>query len=143
MQIGSKEAGIGFKIYSLYTENYFWDFIFISLKHGISESTKVPGLTDIDNVIYNLYKQLSGGPNQYIVYTNNFFTNMDLYTALREIGIGTIGITKAGSVSAELLAFNGPSDKTKTWGLTEMISLKKKMKPLGPDDVYKRGPRKG
>ena len=24
-----------------------------------------------------------------------------------------------------------------------MMSLKRKMKPLGPDDVYKRGPRKG
>ena len=24
-----------------------------------------------------------------------------------------------------------------------MMSSKRKMKPLGPDDVYKRGPRKG
>ena len=56
MQIGSKEAGIGFKIYSLYAENYLWDFVFTSLKHGISELTKVLGLIDIGNIIYNLYK---------------------------------------------------------------------------------------
>ena len=114
MQIGSKEAGVGFKIYSLYTKNYFWDFVFISPKHGISESTKVPGLTNIDSIIYNLYKQLPGGLNQYIIYTDNFFTNVDLYTALREIGIGAIGIIKAGSVFIELLALNNSSDKTKT-----------------------------
>ena len=67
---------------------------------------------------------------------------MDLYTALREIDIDTIGITKAGSVPTELLTLNSPSDKIKTWGLIQMMSLKRKMKPLGPDDVYKRGPRK-
>ena len=39
---------------------------------------------------------------------------MDLYTALREIGIGAVGTIKAGSVPIELLALNGPSDKTKT-----------------------------
>ena len=113
MQIGSKEAGIGFKIYSLYTENYFWDFVFTSPKYGISELTKVLGLTDIGSVVYNLCKQLPGGLNQYIIYTNNFFINVDLYTALREIDIDIIGIIKAGSVFAELLALNGPSDKIK------------------------------
>ena len=40
---------------------------------------------------------------------------MDLYTVLREVGIGAVGIIiKAGSFSAELLALNDPSDKTKT-----------------------------
>ena len=90
MQISSKEARIGFKIYNLYTENYLWDFIFTSPKYGISESTKIPGLTNTGSVVYNLCKQLPGGPNQYIVYTDNFFTNVDLYTALREIGIGAV-----------------------------------------------------
>ena len=141
MQIGSKEAGVGFKIYSLCAENYFWDFVFISFKYGISELIKVSGLTDIGSVVYNFCKQLLGGPNRYIIYTDNFFTNVDLYTALREVGIGAVGTTKAGSFPAELLALNGPSDKTKTWGLTQMMSSKR-MKPPGPDDVYKRGPRK-
>ena len=68
---------------------------------------------------------------------------MDLYTALKEIGIDTIGTTKVGFVSIELLALNNPSDKTKIWGFTEMMSLKRKMKFLGLDDVYKRGLRKG
>ena len=39
---------------------------------------------------------------------------MDLYTALREIGIDIIGIIKAGFVSAELLALNNPFNKIKT-----------------------------
>ena len=142
MQIGSKEAGIGFKIYSLCAENYLWDFVFTSPIHGISESTKVPGLTDTGSVVYNLCKQLPGGRNRYIVYTDNFFTNIDLFTALRDIGIGRIGTTKAGSFPVELLALNVPSSKQKSWGLTYMMSSRR-MKPPGPDDVYKSGPRKG
>ena len=111
MQIGSKEAGIGFKIYSLCAENYLWDFVFTSPIHGISESTKVPGFIDTGSVVYNLCKQLPGGRNRYIVYIDNFFTNIDLFTALRDIGIGGIGIIKAGSFPVELLALNGPSNK--------------------------------
>ena len=42
---------------------------------------------------------------------------MDLYTALKEVVIGTIGTIKVGSFPTELLALNSPSDKTKTWGL--------------------------
>ena len=52
----SKAAGEDFKIYSLYEKDYFCDFVWTSPKHGISESIKIPGLTDINNVIYNLYK---------------------------------------------------------------------------------------
>ena len=142
MQIGSKEAGVGFKIYSLCAENYLWDFVFTSPKHGISESKKVLGLTETGSVVYNLCKQLPGGENRYIVYTDNFFTNVDLYTALREVGIGVVETTKVGSFPVELLALNNVSDKLKTWGLTQMMSAKR-MKPPGQDDIYKRGPRKG
>ena len=39
---------------------------------------------------------------------------MDLYTALKEIDIGTIRTIKAGTIPTELLALNNPSDKTKT-----------------------------
>ena len=54
--IYNKAAREGFKIYSLCEEDYFWDFVWTSPKHGISESTKVSGLTDTNNVVYNLYK---------------------------------------------------------------------------------------
>ena len=114
MQIGSKEAGVGFKIYSLCAENYLWDFVFTSPIHGISESIKVPGLTDIGSIVYNLYKQLLNSLNRYIIYTDNFFANVDLYIVFRKIDIDAIGITKAGFFPTELLALSGPSDKTKT-----------------------------
>ena len=114
MMICSKAAGEDFKIYSLYKEDYLWDFVWTNPKHGISESTKVPGLTDTGSVVYNLCKQLPGGPNRYIVYTDNFFTSVDLYNTLKDIGIGAVGTTKAGSFPAELLALAGPSKKQKT-----------------------------
>ena len=56
MIIYSKAAGEGFKIYSLYKEDYLLDFLWISPKHGISESIKISGLIDINSIIYNLYK---------------------------------------------------------------------------------------
>ena len=43
---------------------------------------------------------------------------MDLYTALKEVDISTIGTIKAGFFPTELLALNNPSDKTRTWGFT-------------------------
>ena len=142
MMMCSKAAGEGFKIYSLYEEDYLWDFVWTSPKHVISESIKVLGLTDTGSVVYNFYKQLLGGSNRYTVYIDNFFTSVDLFSALKDIGIGAVGITKAGSYPAELLALNGPSRKHKTWGLQAMMSSKR-MKPPGPEDVYKSGPRKG
>ena len=138
----NKAAGEGFKIYSLYEEDYLWDFVWTSPKHGISESIKVPGLTDTNSVIYNLYKQLPGGPNRYIVYTDNFFTSVDLFSALRDISIGAISTTKTGSYPTELLALNKPSKNQKTWGLQAMMSSKR-IKPPGPEDIYKSRPRKG
>ena len=113
----SKAAGEGFKLYSLCAEDYLWDFVWTSPTQGISESTKVPGLTETGSVVYNLCKQLPGGSNQYIVYTDNFFTSVDLFSALRDIGIGAVGTTKAGSYPAELLALDRPSKKQKIWGL--------------------------
>ena len=143
MQIGSKEAGVEFKIYSLCTRNYLWDFVFASPIHGISELIKVPGLIDTGNIVYNLCKQLLGGINRYIIYIDNFSTNVDLFTALRDIGIGGVGIIKAGSFLflVGLLALNGSSSKQKSWGLTYVISSKR-IKLSRSDDVYKSEPRK-
>ena len=62
-------------------------------------------------MIYNLYKQLPGGPNRYIIYTDNFFINIDLYFALRDISIGTVNTIKAGSYPAELLTLNSLFNK--------------------------------
>ena len=67
---------------------------------------------------------------------------MDLFTAFRHIGIGRVGIIKARSFPVELLVLGGLFSKQKSWGFICIMSSKR-MKPLGPDDVYKRGPRKG
>ena len=109
----SKAAGEGFKIYSLCSGDYLWDFVWTSPTQGISESTKVPGLTDTGSMVYNLCKQLLYR-DQYIIYTDNFFTSVDLFSALKDIGIGAVGTTKVGSYPVELLALNGPSKKQKT-----------------------------
>ena len=117
MMIYSKTAGEDFKIYSLYKEDYLWDFVWTSPKHGISELIKVLRLIDIGSIVYNLYKQLLGGLNRYIVYIDNFFISVDLYNVLKDIDIDAIGIIKVGSFPIELLALAGPLKKQKIWGL--------------------------
>ena len=84
-----------------------------SPKYDISESIKIPGLTDINNIIYNLYKQLLNGLNRYIVYTDNFFTSVDLYNILKDIGVSAIDTTKIGSFPAELLTLTRSLKKQK------------------------------
>ena len=109
--IYNKAARENFKIYSLYKENYFWDFVQTSPKYGIKESIKILRLIDINSIIYNFYKQLLDGPNRYIVYIDNFFIGIDLYNILKNIDISAIKIIKAGFFLAVLLALARLSKK--------------------------------
>ena len=101
----SKTVREGFKIYSLYNRDYLLDFIQTSPMQGISESIKIPRLTDIGNMVYNLYKQLLYR-DRYIVYIDNFFISVDLFNALKDISISVVNIIKTGSFPAELLTLN-------------------------------------
>ena len=56
-------------------------------------------------MVYNFYKQLLYR-DRYIIYIDNFFTSVDLFSALKDIGISVINIIKVGSFLVELLALN-------------------------------------
>jgi hypothetical protein len=72
MMINTKEAGQGFKLYSLCVGNYLIWFTFISKPAGIDCIQPIKGLSDSATVILNLMGQLPslGGVSKYIVYLN-------------------------------------------------------------------------
>lgn len=114
MQIGTKAAGVGFKIYSLCSDSYLYNFLFASRVSKVSNlQKKKPGLTDSSTVVYRLCESLPQDVG-YVVFMDNFFINVKLLTALKQIGIGGCGTAKAGSgFPPELLEIRELSTKKK------------------------------
>ena len=117
MDMGTKAAGHGFKIYSLCIENYLYNFLFTSKVSKISLLEQTKGLSDSSSVVLQLAKSLPK-PYSHVVYMDNFFTNVKLYMALKELGIGACGTAKNGSgFPPELLTFREILAKKKDWGM--------------------------
>lgn len=117
MQIGTKAAGVGFKIYSLCSGSYLYNFLFASRVSKVSNLKKKPGFTDSSAVVYRLCQSLPSDRG-YVVFMDNFFTNVKLLKALKNIGIGARGTAKAGSgFPVELLQIRELSTKKKNWGM--------------------------
>ena len=75
------------------------------------------GLTDSSSVVLQLVKSLPK-PYNHVVYMNNFFTNVKLYTALKELGFGACGTAKTSSrFPPELLTFWEMLTKKNNWGM--------------------------
>ena len=105
MNMGTKAASHGFKIYSLCVQNYLYNFLFTSKVSKISLLEKIKGLSDSSSMVLQLAKSLPK-PYSHVIYMDNFFTNVKLYTALKELGIGACGTAKNGSgFPPELLTF--------------------------------------
>lgn len=76
-------------------------------------------------VVYRLYESLPASQG-YVVFIDNFFTNVKLLIALRELGIGVCGIAKAGSgYPIELLEIQELSTKKNDWGIKEYTTASK------------------
>ena len=59
---------------------------------------RIKGLSDSSSVVLQLVKSLPTSIHPiYVVYMDNFFTNVKLYTALKELGIRACGTAKNGS----------------------------------------------
>ena len=96
MNMVLKTAGYGFKIYSLYVENYLYNFLFTSKVFKISLLKCTKRLSDSFSIILQLCKTLSK-PYNHVVYMDNFFTNVKLYKALKELEIEACETAKNGS----------------------------------------------
>ena len=123
MSIGTKAAGYGFKIYSLCVENYLYNFLFSSKVSKISLLERTKGLSDSSSVVLQLAKSLPK-PYSHVVYMDNLFTNVKLYTALKELEIGACGTAKNGSgFPPELLTFREVLTKKNNWGMKAYFTV--------------------
>ena len=101
----TKAASHDFKIYFLCVQNYLYNFLFTSKVFKISLLEKIKGLSDSSSMVLQLAKSLPK-PYSHVIYMDNFFTNVKLYTALKELGIGACETAKNESgFLPELLTF--------------------------------------
>ena len=96
MILTTKAADQGFKIYSICHENYLCYFLFTSKICKIAELKRIRGLTDSSSVVVQLCKSLPVDLG-YVVYTDNFFSCVKLFIALKELEIDACDTAKAGS----------------------------------------------
>ena len=120
LQIASKHARKGLKIYSLCQNNYLISFLFASRVTKISQLKTARqlgflikhGLSDSALVVIQLCQTLPE-PLNYVLFCDNFFTSTKPFKALRSIGIAACGTAKKGSGSPERCGHNsetlGPS----------------------------------
>jgi len=90
MNILSKEADRGFKIYCLCSENYLYAFMYAS------KITQIQDFSPSASMIVQIVKSLSR-PYEYVVYLNNFFSSIDLFMALKALRVRAVKTAKQGS----------------------------------------------
>ena len=93
MNIVLKAADYSFKIYSLCVENYLYNFLFTFKVFKISILKCIKRLFNSFSIVLQLCKTLSK-PYKYVVYIDNFFTNVKLYKTLKELEIEACRISK-------------------------------------------------
>ena len=126
MQIASKVAGEGFKIYSLCVANYLFACYFASPIGP--KSTRIVGMQPVEDlpptsaVCVRLAERLPK-PWEYVIYLDNFFTREALLKHLKKLGFGACGTSKRGSgVHEDLLVFKELAKKGNDWG-TRLITI--------------------
>lgn len=101
-------------------------FMFSSKAAKISGLKRVPGFTDSSSMVIQLCRLLPHyrEPNLFILYTDNFFTNVKLFKYLCHYGVGVCGTAKADSgFPAEMLVFWDILTKKKDWGFLQATTV--------------------
>jgi hypothetical protein len=123
MNILSKEADRGFKIYCLCSENYLYAFMYASKTTKIVDLHQIQDFSPSASMVVQIVKSLPR-PYEYVVYLNNFFSSIDLFMALKALGVGAVGTAKQGSGFDEnLLKLKAVATKEKNWGTTAVTTV--------------------
>jgi hypothetical protein len=91
----------GYKLYGLADHGYMWYWLWASRTKSLVEVVidKNPTLTKTGSMVLQLLRKLpthsDGGV--YTVYLDNYFTSIELFKQLRELGIGACGTTRPKS----------------------------------------------
>jgi hypothetical protein len=97
LQILSKAAGKGYKVYTACIIGYMYNFVFISRTEKIAEVPLLKNERQIFTIVRQLLQTLLNKGKDHVVYLDNFFSTVELYSDLKRLGIGACGTCKAGS----------------------------------------------
>jgi hypothetical protein len=95
LQIPSKAAGKGYKVYIAYIIGYLYNFVFTSRTEKIAQIPMKKNERQISIIIKQLLQTLPNQGKGHVVYLNNFFSTVKLYSDLKKLGIGACETCKA------------------------------------------------
>jgi hypothetical protein len=89
----------GYKIFALADDSYIWHFQLSSKQYGIEELSKVDKLTPTRSIVLQMARLLPKFPNShYIIYLDNYFTSIPLFSMLRKENISAAGTTRPSGI---------------------------------------------
>lgn len=111
----------GYKIFALADNGYVWHFQLSSRQHGIGELKKVDELTPTGSMVLQMAQLLPKFPNSYfVIYMDNYFTSIPLFSMLRKQNIGAAGTTRPSGIDfpALLIVLRKKWSTKLDWGTT-------------------------
>ena len=111
----------GYKIFALADNGYVWYFQLSSRQHRIGELKKVDELTPTGSIVLQIAQLLPKIPNSYfVIYIDNYFTSIPLFSMLRKQNIGVAGTTRPSGIDfpALLIVLHKKWSTKLDWGTT-------------------------
>jgi len=116
----------GYKIFALAYNAYVWYFQLLLRQHGIGELEKVNELTLTSLIVLQIARLLLKFSNSYfVIYMDNYFTLILLFSMLQKEKIGAAGTTRPLSINfpALLIVLHKKWSTKLEWGTTIADSI--------------------
>lgn len=98
IKIKNKPIKQGYKLFALCWRGFTWFFLYSSRTTKIGEVKKLPEHSLTSSAVIHLAKTLPYSTYRFDLYMDNYFTNIPLFSYLRNtLGIGACGTTRQGS----------------------------------------------
>src|SRR3954454_7510540 len=89
----------GYKIFALADNGYVWWFQLSSRRYGIAELDKQKDLTPTGSMVLQMARLLPKIDQSYFVlYLDNYFTSIPLFSKLRSENIGAVGTARPSGI---------------------------------------------
>jgi hypothetical protein len=94
----------GYKIFALADNGYVWWFQLSSWRYRIAKLDKHKDLTAIGSIVLQMAHLLPKiNQSYFVLYLNNYFTSISLFSKLRAKNIGAIGIARPLGIDFPIL----------------------------------------
>lgn len=97
VRVKGKPTPEGYKIIALCQAGYTYSFLYTSRINSIVGVEKINGLTMTSSAVVHLAKTLPFSTHHYNIYMDNYFSNIPLFTYLRQLQIGACGTVRINS----------------------------------------------